>query len=165
METYSVNVTKDYLIFCAAHFITFGGKCERLHGHNYKVAAEIVGDLDEDFLVVDFIALKAILRCITDELDHRVVLPRSNPVLKVDQNGDEVVVGYGDTKRWVFPADDCAILDIANTTAELLARWIAQRLQEELAAGAATPFRRLVVEVEETPGQSATYTFEPERLS
>ena len=161
MESYSVNVTKDYLLFSTAHFITFGkNECERIHGHNYRVAAEIVGELDEDSVVIDFIALKAILRRITDELDHRVVLPGRSPVLKVNRDGDEVVVTHGETKRWVFPADDCAVLDIPNTTAELLARWISQRLQGELSVQPATPFQRIVIEVEETPGQSATYTFE-----
>ena len=59
-ETYRVTVTKDYLVFSAAHFITFAGSiCERLHGHNYRVEAEIHGPLDENHYVIDFIALLA----------------------------------------------------------------------------------------------------------
>jgi 6-pyruvoyltetrahydropterin/6-carboxytetrahydropterin synthase len=38
-ERYTVRVSKDYLVFCAGHFITYDGDhCERLHGHNYRVA-------------------------------------------------------------------------------------------------------------------------------
>src|SRR6266446_6703234 len=45
-EHFHVRVTKDYLVFSAAHFITFAGNvCERLHGHNYRVAAEVEGQL------------------------------------------------------------------------------------------------------------------------
>jgi len=47
-ETYRVCVTKDYLVFSAGHFITFEGNiCERLHGHNYRVQAEVFGQLDD----------------------------------------------------------------------------------------------------------------------
>jgi hypothetical protein len=48
-ERYHVRVAKDTLVFSAAHFITFAGNvCERLHGHNYRVAAEVAGPLDEN---------------------------------------------------------------------------------------------------------------------
>jgi 6-pyruvoyltetrahydropterin/6-carboxytetrahydropterin synthase len=158
VERYSVRVTKDYLVFCSAHFITYeNSKCERVHGHNYRLAAELAGPLDEDSLVIDFIALKRILRKLTDELDHRVLLPRRSPVLRVEEGEEEVIVRYGDKKRWVFPREDAIILPIANTTAELLATWIADRLEEELRAGGYGRFERMVIEVEESHGQSAFY--------
>jgi len=37
--TYRVRLDKEQHVFSAAHFITFNGDvCERLHGHNYRVA-------------------------------------------------------------------------------------------------------------------------------
>jgi 6-pyruvoyltetrahydropterin/6-carboxytetrahydropterin synthase len=58
-ETYRVTVSKDDLVFSAAHFITFDGNvCERLHGHNYRVSADVFGQLDENYYVVDFILLR-----------------------------------------------------------------------------------------------------------
>ena len=73
---YKVRVTKDHLIFCSGHFISYeGDKCERLHGHNYRTAVEVEGPLDENHYVFDFIALKKHTRAITDELDHRMMLP------------------------------------------------------------------------------------------
>ncbi|HET6449782.1 MAG TPA: 6-carboxytetrahydropterin synthase QueD [Spirochaetia bacterium] len=58
--------------FAAAHFLTrYHGKCERLHGHNYKVFVTASGrELDEGGMLLDFGVLKAALRRITDELDH-----------------------------------------------------------------------------------------------
>jgi len=57
-DRYHVRMSKDYLVFSAAHFITYDGDvCEPLHGHNYRVAAEVYGPLDENSYVVDFIAL------------------------------------------------------------------------------------------------------------
>jgi 6-pyruvoyltetrahydropterin/6-carboxytetrahydropterin synthase len=58
--------------FSAAHFLTrYHGKCERLHGHNYKVFVTAAGpELDEGGMLLDFGILKGALRRITSELDH-----------------------------------------------------------------------------------------------
>jgi 6-pyruvoyltetrahydropterin/6-carboxytetrahydropterin synthase len=160
---YKVRVTKDYLTFCSAHFICFEGtKCECLHGHNYRVAAEIEAPLNQDFLVFDFIALKRILRDITNELDHRMLVPLKSQTLEIEHDEQSVRIRHGQ-KEWGFPREDCVLLPVENTTAELLARWLAGRLRDELTsygkAGAvkvAAP-EILRVEVEETPGQSAVY--------
>ena len=43
-EHYKVRVTKDHLVFCSGHFISYeGDKCERLHGHNYRASVESRG--------------------------------------------------------------------------------------------------------------------------
>ena len=66
------NITSSALL----HFITFNGNvCERLHGHNYRVAVEVEGPLDKNEYVIDFIALRDEFKTITDELDHHVLLP------------------------------------------------------------------------------------------
>jgi 6-pyruvoyltetrahydropterin/6-carboxytetrahydropterin synthase len=58
--------------FSAAHFLTrYHGKCERLHGHNYKVFVTAAGpELDDGGMLVDFGLLKGALRQVTMELDH-----------------------------------------------------------------------------------------------
>ena len=73
---FSVSVTKDYLVFASAHFITFAGhRCEGLHGHNYRVRVTIDGPLDpESWFVFDFVELKKIMRRLCDEIDHLVLL-------------------------------------------------------------------------------------------
>jgi len=163
METYRVRVTKDYLTFCSAHFIVFNGsQCERLHGHNYRIAAEIEAELDEDHLVFDFIALKRLLRGIANELDHRFLVPLESRKLHVETDSTSVRITYED-REWKMPLADCALLPIENTTAELLARHVSRRLQEEIAkTGPAPVMRRLAVEVEEAQGQSATYEWSAE---
>lgn len=156
-ESYTVRVSKDYLVFCSGHFISYEGhQCERLHGHNYRAAVELEGDLDENGYVFDFITLKKITRAITDTLDHRVMLPTRNPVIHVQAGERSVRATYGD-REWVFPAGDCVLLPIENTTAELLARYIAGKVREELVRRGAKGLRVLRVEVEEAPGQYAVY--------
>lgn len=66
---YEVRVTAD---FAAAHFLEkYNGKCERLHGHNYKVYAHVRGEcLDEGGMLLDFARLKSALRAVCARLDH-----------------------------------------------------------------------------------------------
>jgi 6-pyruvoyltetrahydropterin/6-carboxytetrahydropterin synthase len=155
-EHFKVRVTKDHLVFCSGHFISYeGDKCERLHGHNYRATVEIEGDLNEDSYVFDFIALKHRTKAITDELDHHMLLPTRNPVVQLEECGNSVRVRYRD-REWVFPRDDCVLLPIENTTAELLARYIALRLREDLRQQHSYLAPVLRVEVEENIGQSAT---------
>jgi 6-pyruvoyltetrahydropterin/6-carboxytetrahydropterin synthase len=58
--------------FAAAHFLAhYRGKCERLHGHNYRVRVTASGaSLDDGGMLVDFGVLKGALESILAELDH-----------------------------------------------------------------------------------------------
>lgn len=131
-ESYCVRLQKEHHVFSAAHFITFDGDiCERLHGHNYRVWAEIEGPLDENQYVIDFIALRDSLKSITDTLDHHMLLPTSHPLIQVNPGDQEVEVTF-QQRRWVFPREDCVLLPVSNTTAELLARHIGHQLLDDL---------------------------------
>jgi hypothetical protein len=57
----------------------------------------------------------------------------------------------------VFPRRDCALLPVPNTTVEMLARLLAERLQAELEALGARNLTAIEMEVEENFGQSAVY--------
>jgi len=58
--------------FAAAHFLThYHGKCERLHGHNYRVIVRCRGTkLDEGGMLLDFSVLKSSLRTVLSKIDH-----------------------------------------------------------------------------------------------
>jgi 6-pyruvoyltetrahydropterin/6-carboxytetrahydropterin synthase len=156
-ERYCVRIEKDTLVFSAGHFITFAGNvCERLHGHNYRVSAEVSGPIDENHYVVDFIALRDSLATIVRELDHYMLLPTRHPRIVVRVDEHEVTATFED-RRWVFPRGDCVLLDVPNTTAEMLARHIGQRLLAELQQrGLATP-ESLRIDVDECYGQVGVY--------
>jgi len=156
-QTFGIRVTKDTLVFSAAHFITFNGTiCERIHGHNWRVEAEIEGVLDENHYVFDFIALRDGLQTLVHELDHRVLLPDCHPAIQVavSEDGREVTARF-EERRWVFPYKDCCILPIANTTAELISRWIGQTLISRLKLDHQPGLTRLRISVEENFGQWA----------
>lgn len=58
--------------FAAAHFLeNFHGKCENLHGHNYKVRVTVKGSqLDAGGMLCDFGIMKSDLKVVFKELDH-----------------------------------------------------------------------------------------------
>ena len=58
--------------FAASHFLTkYHGKCENLHGHNYKVIVTIKGPVKKDGMVLDFKLIKEIVNeKVIDKLDH-----------------------------------------------------------------------------------------------
>jgi len=154
-ERYRVRVTKDHLVFSAAHFITFNGNiCERLHGHNWRVAVEVAGPLDENSYVFDFIALRDAAQKLVGELDHRVLLPTQHPAIQVQADDREVTANY-EARRWVFPREDCVLLPVANTTAELIARWMALQLRDIIRQHPGQKLESLRVEIEENFGQWA----------
>lgn len=157
---FRVRVTKDHLVFSAAHFITFNGDvCERLHGHNWRVAVEVAGPLDENRYVFDFIALRDALQKVVDELDHRVLLPDRHPLIMVKAGDREVAATFED-RRWIFPREDCILLPVENTTAEEIASWICNRLEPMFLQSAADRLEVLRVEVEENFGQWASCEIE-----
>ena len=63
---------KVYDRFASAHFLDgYEGKCESLHGHNWKVEVELQGKrLDDIGMLMDFKKLKELLRTVLDKLDH-----------------------------------------------------------------------------------------------
>jgi len=156
---FRVSVTKDYLVFASAHFITFAGhRCEGLHGHNYRARVTIEGDLNqESWFVFDFVELKRIMKRLCDEIDHLVLLPLKSDRVAVVQDGETVSVSVDGTPRYVFPRRDCALLPIPNTTVEMLAQMLTERLQGELEKLGAKGLTAIEMEVEENFGQSAVY--------
>ncbi len=154
-DHYHVRIAKAEHVFSAAHFITFGGACERLHGHNYRVAAELHGPLGENQLVIDFLLVRDKLREIVSALDHYVLLPTEHPQLRVEDDGQEVTATWAD-RRWVFPSGDCRLLPLANSTAELLAAYIGQQLLAALGDQAAS-IECLQIELDECDGQVAVW--------
>ena len=67
---YRLKVT-DY--FSSAHQLHgYKGKCEGLHGHNWKVEVTVEGEkLDSIGLLMDFKELKQLVHPVLEELDHR----------------------------------------------------------------------------------------------
>ncbi len=151
-----VKVEGGNLKFSAAHFITYGGKCERLHGHNYGVLVEIEGALNEDKLVFDFTILKQLVREICSELNQRFLLPVHNPHLEIRELSDAWEIRF-EEKRYLFPRADVAALLIDNSTSERLAEYVCGELRRKLAAFDTSNLHTIMVGIAEAPTQMAYY--------
>ena len=138
---FSIRLNSPNLIFAASHGIQYeNGVYEPLHEHEFRVAVEISGPLNEMGYVVDFQMVEKSLREILDSLDNRTLL--SEPERSFRNN--------------------CAsplVLPIMNTTAELLAGYIAEELRKKLDLSAKQ--YRITLELEESPGCWAKICLQP----
>ena len=103
------RVTKE-IDFCYGHrLLNYNGKCRNLHGHNGKAVIVLeAASLDELGMVVDFSEVKRVIgKWIDEELDHRLLLHRDDPVIPELRRMQEPIV----------------TLDV-NPTAENIARLI-----------------------------------------
>jgi 6-pyruvoyltetrahydropterin/6-carboxytetrahydropterin synthase len=115
--------------FAAGHALrNYHGKCENVHGHNYKVRASLEGEqLDEAGLLVDFNDVKRVLNEIIDRVDHKFL-------------------------------NDVAPFDTLNPSAENMARWFYEEMAKGLAAEPAkTDVRLAEVRIWETDTSVAAY--------
>ena len=154
-ESYAIRVYKQYFNFGSAHFLIFAdGTREHLHGHNYQAQVKVEGALDDGDVVIDFIPFKPLVKALCDSLDHCTLLPRDNPFLEVSEEGDSVVALHRDGGRFVFPAEDVRILPVPNTSTEMLARYLAHGIIEELPSRVPhAEVHAIEVQVEESGGQ------------
>jgi 6-pyruvoyltetrahydropterin/6-carboxytetrahydropterin synthase len=115
--------------FAAGHSLrNYRGKCENVHGHNYRVQVAIQGDqLDDIGLLVDFVEVKRLMKIVIDRLDHQYI-------------------------------NDLAPFDILNPSAENMAKYFHDELTSGLAGnGGKTPPRIAEVRIWETDVTAAAY--------
>lgn len=129
------RVTQE-IDFCYGHrLLNYSGKCRHLHGHNARAVIVMEGtDLDSQGMLVDFSEIKRSLRTwINENLDHRMILGASDPVLPMLRELQEPV--------YEIPV---------NPTAENIARLIHDQAQ-------ASGFPVVEVSLWETARSFATY--------
>ncbi|MDA1260552.1 MAG: 6-carboxytetrahydropterin synthase [Planctomycetota bacterium] len=159
MESWSIQIDKEYLKFSAAHFLIFpDGSAERLHGHNYRVYLEVEGALTRHGLVLDFKRVKPIVRELVDSLDERWLLPGQHGELRCSERADGVVEVRYRERYYAAPREDVIVLPINNTSAENLATWVGSELRARLQARFPdADLRAMRVAVEETAGQRGVW--------
>lgn len=98
--------------FSAAHFLSgYNGKCENLHGHNYRVRAYARGtDLDKSGMLLDFGVFKKSLREICDALDHKLL--NDDPVFRNSPSAERIA-------RYIFESLAAALPGAALNAVEV----------------------------------------------
>lgn len=159
MNTFSLQIYKQSFKFSAAHFLIFDEKrAERLHGHNYQVQLKMsFSDADPGIqtkgFCIDFNEIKKWLKTRVDRWDEMVLLPAKNPEFQFTNKPPSLEVQFRD-RFYVFPQSEVVLLDITNTSVELLAKILASECLAHFAPKGALSVE---IRVEETPGQGASY--------
>ena len=155
-HSYRVRLYREDLSFSAGHISTYGGEVEGHHGHNYQLSLTFEGQLNEDALVIDFRTVKRIVRGLLKQLNHRTLVPVLNPRVRLEKGERSTRIRVaGD---WLeFPNTTLVFLELPNITAEMLAMHIHRSIWSELPEEDRLRLTRIIVEVIESPGQSALY--------
>ncbi len=124
---HSIRIADPKAHFSVAHFVWSSGKLEPLHGHNYTVSIEIYGTLNDFGMVMDFRTVKEQLRRVCKVLDHKILLPGESTIIRLRDLDDAIEI-RAENKRYLFPKEDCLILPITASTAELISEFIAGQL-------------------------------------
>lgn len=83
--------------FSAGHALRgYKGKCENVHGHNYRVQVTLEGpQLDHIGLLIDFTQLKHVMRDVVRRLDHQFINDLE-PFIKVNPSAENMAKYFYD---------------------------------------------------------------------
>ena len=124
----TIDISKEDLKFSGAHFTIFSAdEREPLHGHNFKVRAQVTAPVDDNGMCFNYQEIKSRLRKICKALDEYMLLPGNSPHLHIEQIGEQIKVRFKDEEMF-FLAQDTRVLDIRNTTVEEFSFYILDQL-------------------------------------
>jgi len=67
-------VSKEFSFDAAHYLVKYHGKCEKLHGHTYKLVVTVAGKKDDEGMVIDFNELKRVVKnYVLNILDHSYI--------------------------------------------------------------------------------------------
>lgn len=148
----TISVSKEAMKFSAAHFTIFSAtERERLHGHNFRVSAELTLPVSDNGMGLSYRWLKDAIGSLCDEIDEYTLLPGRSPYLSISEDKTCYIATFGNEKL-PFLKSDTLLLPVQNTTVEELSNYLLKRLHEVKEIANANP-ARLKVGVSSGDGQ------------
>jgi 6-pyruvoyltetrahydropterin/6-carboxytetrahydropterin synthase len=124
----SIEIEKSYLHFSAAHFTIFSAtNRERLHGHNWRIAVEITGEVDENGLLFDYAIFKEILKDLCAQYDEYTLIAEQSPYLLIESDHQYHHVTHNDITQPLLKTDTI-LLPIKIVTIESLAHFLLEQV-------------------------------------
>jgi 6-pyruvoyltetrahydropterin/6-carboxytetrahydropterin synthase len=99
---------KEFEFDAAHNLIHYHGKCERLHGHTYKLVVKLDGKPDKEGMIIDFIELKKIVNLeVIEKLDHTYI----NDLIK-QPSAENIAVWVWNALIEKVKRDNCKLIEI-----------------------------------------------------
>jgi 6-pyruvoyltetrahydropterin/6-carboxytetrahydropterin synthase len=156
--THRIRIARAEHKFSCAHMTVFAdGTKERLHGHNYTVAATLEVERIDLPAMIPFAPIKAAIADVCRAWKERVLLAEKNPFFVVVRDAAELEFTLCG-ERYVLPRHDALLLPIDNISVEALAAHVAALLRDEIVRLAVPQAIALEVAIEESPGQGSSCT-------
>lgn len=114
--------------FSAGHFTIFSAtERERLHGHNYSVAATVSARIQGPGITFDYVIFKKRLHALCEQLDRCFLIAEKSPYLNITSRDNYYDVLF-DKEKTSFLKKDVLLLPVENTTLEDLSKWLVEQL-------------------------------------
>jgi len=127
----SIEIEKSYLHFSAAHFTIFSAtNRERLHGHNWRIAAEITGEIGDDGLCFDYAIYKKILKDLCAKYDEYTLIAEQSPHTEITQDEEFYYIKH-DGRTQPLLKTDTILLPVKNVTIESLSHYFLSELTKD----------------------------------
>lgn len=155
-EITTIELSKEDFEFASGHFTIFSPTVrERLHGHNFHVAAKIDTEIIPDRgMAFDYGVYKNFLRQLCKKLDSYFLLPTNSPYLRIEEEGDYYYAYFHEDKI-PFLKKDVLLLPLRNISIEELAKWFVEQLTSDEVSISRYRVVGILIQVFSGPGQSA----------
>lgn len=127
----TIELHRDELKFSAGHLMTLSSTVrESLHGHDYQIGVVFRTRVGENGLAFDLREYRQHLQALCDTLDYHFILPARSPHLRLEENGEHLIVHFAN-ETFSFLKKDAVVLPIVNVTLEELSWWVLQQLTQQ----------------------------------
>jgi 6-pyruvoyltetrahydropterin/6-carboxytetrahydropterin synthase len=153
VSSYRIAIAREQYKFSCAHMTVLpDGTKERLHGHNYTIAVEVEVARVDLAHMLPFSPIKELLAELCARWKEHLLLAEQNPFFEIVRDDPRELEFKLCGERYVVPRKDALLLPIDNISVEALAAYVAGEIKDRLSHPEA---KRLVVTIEESPGQGA----------
>jgi len=120
----TIEIAKQYLHFSSAHFTIFSATDrERLHGHNFRIAVSITGEVDNNGLCFDYAVYKKILQELCLRYDEYTLIAEKSPHLTIETDDVFHHITHNNITQPLLKTDTI-LLPILNVTIEEMSKYL-----------------------------------------
>lgn len=120
----TIEIHKQYLHFSVAHFTIFSAtERERLHGHNFRIAVAITGEVNDNGLCFDYAVYKKILQELCVRFDEYTLIAKNSPHLTIRSDEQYHHVTHNGITMPLLKTDTI-LLPVLNVTIEEMSKYL-----------------------------------------